>query len=463
MKDAKFKFEEKFIDFSRQNELFNIGDKVLVCLSGGADSVCLLYALILSKKLELDIYACHVNHKIRGEEAKRDENFCKALCERLGVKLYIGEFDVLKIAKDEKKSVELAAREVRYRFFEELSESLGFDKIATAHNKNDNSETLLMNFIRGSGLEGLCGIDVKRGKIVRPLICMEKSEILSYLEQNGAEFVTDSTNLSADYTRNKIRLELIEYIKEKLNPSFCKTAFQNSEIMRLENDFICSEAKKGEVSCIFEDENGEYISLSEFEGLHKAVRYRILRSFIKKDRGSILDIGYQTIERIDKLKKGKVTICNDFEAIASYGKLRFEKKTAEKTISYEYELEIGKKLEISECGCSIQAEIEEKGNFKKEKGLVYFDYDKLGAKRLIVRNRREGDIIAIEAGRKKLKDLFIDCKIDKRKREGMPIIVSGDEILWVCNLRRCSKFKVDDNTKRIIKISCAEGEKHENS
>lgn len=464
MKTAKFAFEKKLIEFSNQNNLFAKGEKVLVCLSGGSDSVCLLYAMYNCREFfDFEIYACHVNHMIRGEEAERDEQFCKKLCGKLGIILFSGKFDVPGIAQEKKKSVELAAREVRYSFFDKIVSENGIDKIVTAHNKNDNAETLLMNYIRGSGLEGLCGIDVKRENIVRPLLCMEKKEILDYLEANNAEYVTDSTNLSVEYTRNKIRLELIGYINKNLNPSFCKTVTQNSKILRMENEFMTEVCEGSEKTCVFDDTKGKYIDISKYEKLHKAIRYRVLRSFMQKNLGSVSDIGYATIERMDKLKKGKVAVCAGFEAVASYGKLRIEKAVKKDKILYEYEISAGEEVCILETGCVVKTEIIEKSEYKKEKNSEYFDFDKLKSDKLVVRNRRNGDAILIKSGTKKLKNLFIDLKIEQSEREKKVLIVCGGDILWVCGLRRCDRFKVENNTKRILKISYNEGDKNENS
>lgn len=453
MNDGRIAFEKKLIEFSDKNELLSAGDKVLVCLSGGSDSVCLLKVLHNCKDiLKIKIYACHVNHMIRGEEADRDEAFCKEICKELNIDLYCGKFDVLKIAEKEKKGTELAAREVRYKFFNDILKKYGIDKIATAHNKNDNAETLLMNYIRGSGLSGMCGIDVKRDNIIRPLLCMEKREILDYLKLNNAAYVTDSTNLSVEYTRNKLRLELIDYIEKKLNPSFCSTVTHNAELIRADNEFISGLAEESKKKCLFEDETGVYIELENFRKLHRALRYRILRNAVEMVRGSVLDIGMKTIERIDEAARGKITVCSDVEAQISYGRLYISKPAED--VLYEYKLGVNQNLHITEGKCFVKAEILEKNEYKKEKNCVYFDYDKICCGQLYVRNRRNGDVIKTEAGTKKLKNLFIDSKIPVKKRNRMPLLVYENEVLWVCGLRRSNKYKINNETKRVIKISC---------
>ena len=309
-----------------------------------------------------------------------------------------------------------------------------------------------MNYIRGSGLSGMCGIDIKRGNIIRPLLCMEKREIIDYLRLNNAAYVTDSTNLSAEYTRNKLRLELIEYIEKKLNPSFCSTVTQNAELIRADNEFISELAAESKKKCLFKDEAGVYIELEKFRKLHRALRYRILRDAVEMVRGSILDIGAKTIKRIDETVRGKVTVCSDIEAQISYGRIYISKPAEE--VSYEYKLRANQDLHISEVKCLVKTEIFDKNEYKKEKNCVYFDYDKICGRQLYVRNRRNGDVIKTEAGTKKLKDLFIDSKIPLNKRNRLPLLVCENEVLWVCGLRRSDKYKINTETKRVIKISC---------
>lgn len=213
------------------------GDSVIVALSGGADSVALLDILnSIKEKYNLALYAVHVNHGLRGDEAQRDENFCKSLCEKYGIRLFVRQENVSELAKKNKISEELCGRNVRYSVFEELSEQLSA-KVATAHTASDNAETLIFNITRGASLGGVCAIPPVRGYIIRPLIECTRALVEQYCKNNNLEYVTDSTNLSDDYTRNKIRHNVIPALKE-INPSFENSALRLSENAREISDFL---------------------------------------------------------------------------------------------------------------------------------------------------------------------------------------------------------------------------------
>ncbi len=222
--------------------LFEYGDKIIVALSGGADSVCLLDSLVsLKEKYNLTIFAAHLNHNLRGEEAKRDEVFCKFLCEKYNVKLFIKNSDIKLLSAEQKISEELCGRNERYAFFKELSDTLDA-KTATAHTASDNAETLIFNLVRGASIDGICAIPPKRGRIIRPLIETTRAQIEKYCSDKQLEFVTDSSNLTDDYTRNNIRHNIIPLLK-KINPSFEKSALNLSSSAREISDFLSRSAE----------------------------------------------------------------------------------------------------------------------------------------------------------------------------------------------------------------------------
>ena len=209
------------------------GDSVLAALSGGADSVCLLISLCkLKEKYNLSVFAAHLNHKIRGEEADSDEMFAMNLCEKLGVPFFSKSEDVLKYAKDNSLTSEEAGRVLRYEFFDEICNKHSISKIATAHNLNDNTETVMMRFIRGSGINGLCGIPYVNGNIIRPLLDIKRAEIETFLDAENQDYVTDKTNKEPIYFRNKVRLNLIPEIEREYNPNFKETLSSNISLYR---------------------------------------------------------------------------------------------------------------------------------------------------------------------------------------------------------------------------------------
>ena len=211
--------------YIESRQLLDYDAKVAVALSGGADSVALLHILT---RLDYRCTAVHCNFHLRGEESLRDENFTRALCAKLGIRLTVAQFDTTAYAKEKKISIEMAARELRYRFFEETASAEGATAIAVAHHRDDVAETVLLNLTRGTGIRGLHGIQPKNGNIIRPLLCLDRAEITTYLESIGQEYVTDSSNLTTDYTRNKIRLEILPLLRT-INPSITHTLAETAE------------------------------------------------------------------------------------------------------------------------------------------------------------------------------------------------------------------------------------------
>ena len=216
--------KRKVRQFIEHQELLQKGDRILVALSGGADSVALLRVLL---QLGYTCEAAHCNFHLRGEESNRDETFVRNLCQQLNIQLHVQHFDTTSYAKANGISIEMAARNLRYNWFEELRQETGCQWIAVAHHQDDSIETFLLNLIRGTGIKGLRGIQPKNGYVVRPLLCVNREEILDYLQHLGQPFVNDSTNQQHDYTRNKIRLDLLPLL-ETINPSIRESLLQTA-------------------------------------------------------------------------------------------------------------------------------------------------------------------------------------------------------------------------------------------
>lgn len=438
---------EKIYKTIVRNELISSGDRVIVGLSGGADSMCLAHALCtLSERIGFEAAAAHMNHNIRGEAAEGDAEAAKRLSERLGIKFYYRSTDVIGYSKLHSISEELAGRELRYSFFEELQKEYGFNKTATAHNKNDNAETILMNFIRGSSVSGLCGIPLIRGTIIRPLLEVTRSEIEEYCLENKLPYVTDSTNLEAIYTRNKIRLNLIPELQNEFNPNFINTITANARIINEENEYINTEAKK------------EYERLkaqpaaAELNKLHNALKRRVIMLLLTDVYGSAADISSSAVEDISELcrknQTGKrVSIPGGYIALTEYGRLIIKKpKPAE---DFSYKLNIGEEIYIPQLNSYIKAEA---CTEKQKDKCIYISCDK--TEELYVRSRRNGDIFFPEGmnGRKKLKEFFIDKKIPAESRTLIPIIMVGADIAAVSDMRTDRRYTFGRN-KINLKIS----------
>ncbi len=400
---------------SRYNML-STGDTVIIALSGGADSVSLLYALYsLKEKYSLNLKAAHMNHNLRGDEALRDENFCRKICEEKGVELFVKSVDINAVAEKEKISTELAGRNERYKFFGELSERYGA-KIATAHNADDNVETVVFNLIRGAGLNGLGGIKPVRGNIIRPLIRIERADIEEYLNENSIPFVTDSTNLTDDYTRNKIR-HLIVPVMREINPNAAGNIADESELLSGVNSFV--ELKANEFIDEIKVENG--YSAERLKTAPEALRSAVILELIKRNGGAAEKKHITLIESI--LDFGAVDLCGNLRAVSKQGVLRFINTEIDNILFSEKELKLPMEFDYNGKNYSVK-EIKSDGECIK---LSVLD------KKPVFRTRRAGDKFTLAKRKvtKSLKKLFNELKIPEEKRDSVLILADGSEVLWI--------------------------------
>lgn len=421
---------EKIRDTIEKYSLIEKGDGVLIGLSGGADSVCLTHMLYtLKDELGIKIYTAHMNHCIRGVDADRDEKFAVEFSNSLGINCIHEKQDVRGYAEMKGISEETAGRELRYAFFERVLKERGLNKIATAHNKNDNAETILMNFMRGSGTRGLCGIPYKRGNIVRPILSISREEIEGYCKENSLKYVTDNTNNETVYTRNKIRLDLIPKIQKEFNSGFINTVTKNSVLISEELDYIEHEADK-----ICEKIKDNAIALDELMKNHNAIARRVIMRMIKLS--GIGDISAEYIESVLKLAKhghsgAKISLPSGKTAKIEYGRLIIDGQE-ENTEPFEYDVPIGESVFIKELGVTVRAEISEGEN-------IFPGNEK---SQIVIRSRKEGDIfypVGMD-GSKKLKKYFIDAKIPRNERANTGILTIDGKIAWIMGRQRDRRF-----------------------
>lgn len=453
---------DKTLSTIHKYNLIEKGDKIVLGLSGGPDSVCLLHILHrLKDVLDIEVYAAHLNHQIRGLEAQKDALYISKLCESMGITFFVKSINVPQYCKENKLSLEDGARKLRYEMFFEIKESLKADKIAIAHNMNDQAETVLMRMMRGTGLQGLKGIDyIRDDVIIRPILGIERDEIEAYCEQYSLNPRIDATNLESIYTRNKIRLELIPYMKDNFNSNVTEAIVRMSDSLRIDNDFIESEAfnKYEEVTCI----NGEnlYINLDKYIKLHKSLKSRIIRHGIKYILGDTNFIDQKHIEEVfdlegeNKIDK-KIVLPRGLFVYRKKDKLVFTTKeiVIEET-EFTYKIPVNGFVKINEANIIIETEkmpINRYKALKKDKSLKWFDYNKIKGG-VIVRNRKAGDKIKLSMGSKKLKQLFIDLKVPKDQRSKIPIIQDDNGILCVGDFRNSEEYKIDETTKEVLKI-----------
>ena len=428
--------EKAIIDNCKEYSLIPKGSVVTVALSGGADSVALLYALNrLKDRLGITVKAAHLNHLIRGDEAFRDEEFVKNLCSSLDIPLICEEIDVPKLAKKQNLSLETAAREIRYEFLNRVCEG---GLIATAHTASDNLETLLLNLARGTAIGGLCGIPVKRENIIRPIISVTREEIEKYCAQNNLSFVTDSTNLSDDYTRNKLRHSIVPVLRE-LNPKIEKTVLKTSRSVTEISNMIKSSAE----NYIKENFADNKLDVSNLDGLNPEIAKRVIIEFVKICDS---DVSLESchIENIYKicLKCGKTGIPKNKYCQNKNGYL-FVGSNDENLKKPEFSVEITK---ISE----------NVNNLLLNNSL---DCDKIVGK-LVLRTRQSGDSIRL-ANRgctKKLTKLYNEFSVPVNLRDTLPVISDDLGVVWIHGIGVAERCAVSKKTNSVYVIGVKENE-----
>ena len=420
---------------------------VLAALSGGADSAAMTHILCrLSDKYGFKVYAAHVNHGLRGESAQRDEEFAKQFAASLGVEIFTLKADVRAEAAKKGISEELAGREIRYEFFEKLMDKYGIDFTATAHHKNDNAETILMNFVRGSGIKGLCGIPPQRGRIIRPLLDSSRSEIESYCMENNISYVTDETNNQTVYTRNKLRHIIIPQIEKELNPSFCDTITKNAAVMSADEEFLNAAAENEYNNHV---KNGK-IKTEIISKMPQAMSLRVIRLMLRAVCG-VSDISSDTILSVLKLARNnrtgsKCNIIRNICAFVRYGEL-YIAQDDEECSDFSYELKIGESVFIPQTGYTVSVEYADKC---KNDGAQYFSLPSDDCV-IRLRNRRMGDVFSPLGmnGKKKVKDFMINEKIPAPQRSRVGIVTFDQDIAWIIGFRRDNRFKFNKNGIKI--------------
>ncbi len=439
------------------------GDVVVVGVSGGPDSMALLHLLYtLKDEYCLKIHAAHLNHMLRGMEADLDTEYVKNFCIKFNIPYSIKYADINSMAEKDGLSTEEAGRRERYIFFCDIAKKIGANKIALAHNMNDQAETILMRMIRGAGLDGLCGIKPVRDMLyIRPLLFTMREDIEKYCRENDIAPRIDRTNFVPVYTRNKIRLELIPYIKKNFNKRIELSLSNTASLVSEDNDFI-NEYSDGIFEKIAYIKNHRVdININDIRNLHDSIKKRIIRRAIFSVKGDLNEIENKHIELILSIIKqgatgGAVELPGDIKAIISYEILCIDKSGNGSIRPFCYDMSVPGVTKIPEIGGEIRAEIIGSDiDYKKADSFVkYFDYDKIKYK-LYVRSRHDGDCIVPLGMRykKKLKEIFIDSKIPRNERNKVPLISCGREILWAVGLKMSDSFKIDENTRRVLKLA----------
>ncbi len=452
----------RFISTIERHALIGRGDALLAGLSGGPDSVCLLHLLnIIREQFSLSIHAVYVNHNLRPDEIPLEIKFCRRLCEELALNFILKSVDVTSYRKAEGKNRQEAARELRYRAFDEAASEVNASKICLAHNADDQAETVLMRLIRGSGPKGLSGIPVRRGRIIRPLIEIERSAIDNFLEVNRYDFVVDSSNLKEDYMRNRIRLSIIPELR-KLNPNLLDSIRSTTLILQEEERYFEVLVTKTLMKLISRKSASRIeLFLSPLEMMEKVLLRRVLRRAIDETKG-VRGIGFGHIEDIISLIKSgsagdRIYLPKGIRVIREYAILTI---TCDLPVRIaDYELNAGDEVAVVGAGVVLKASLgEEAGDPGDGKSSVLLDADKITLP-LRIRPRQPGDCFYPHGfgKRKKLQDFFDDEKIPRDERDSVPLLLSGQDIVFVAGHRSDDRFRPGPDTKKFLRLVIVKG------
>ena len=447
MQKSSSLFLRKIEQFIEQKELMNNSQLYLVALSGGADSVALLFAL---KKLGYNIEAAHCNFHLRGEESDRDEDFCKNLCCELDIKLHLAHFDTQTNASLHGISIEMAARNLRYNYFEALLKDINASAVCVAHHKDDSAETLLLNLIRGTGIEGLTGIKSKNNRIVRPFLCVRRNEIINYLEQQNQSFVTDSSNLVNDVQRNKIRLDVMPLL-QTINPLVVEHLNQTGEYVEDATSILNTALEQMQDRVVLLKTEGQ--TIVDIERLEKEQSSSYLLWYILKNYGfnaaqiKQISCGLKTsVGRVWESATHALTINNNKIIVEPL----FTCDTKEYRLIEEglYHLSSKLSIEIKKEPYSID------NGFSKDPKDIWIDADKVVFP-LSVRLIKEGDrmIPLGMKGSKLISDMLTDIKVSYFDRQRQYVLLNNDQqIIWLVGRRIDDRYKITSSTKTVLKI-----------
>lgn len=442
--------------------LIESGDRIVVAVSGGPDSVCLLDILFfLREDFRTELMVAHFDHGLRPNEDEAETRFVESLATTLSL-----PFETRKGNLDTGEgSLEERARNERYRFLEEVRERYSAQKIALGHQRNDQAETVLMRLLRGSGTGGLSGIPPVRSSktVVRPILDLTRFEIESYLRERGIPHRIDSSNLDESFLRNRIRLQLLPYL-ENYQPRVVDTLAQTADILRADHDYLEAVSEKWLETMGLAGKDVE-VDVKALCALHEAVRKRVIRLCLRRAGGDLHGVGQQHVDAVDRLasgtrSQGETRLPKGLVVRRTYDRLLFFKPGSGEISDYLHVLKGPGRFVIEDPRCTVLIE-EWHGSFAAVKHtspwIGYFDADRVSYP-LVLRNFRPGDrfIPLGMNGHKKVKDFFVDLKIPLPVRKRIPLLVQGEQILWVCGMRIDDRVKVSRDSEKIVKVAFLE-------
>jgi len=452
--------EKLVLSTIREHEMISDGDRVIVAVSGGPDSICLLEILLrLREILNVILIVAHFDHGLRPGEDERETQFVETLAKRLGLPCACER--TFRLMNAHGTSIEEKARELRYRFLENVLKKHRAHRVALGHNKNDQAETVVMNMLRGTGSAGLSGMHpVRENRYIRPLIRTTRQEILAYLKEKGLPYITDSSNLDKKYLRNRIRLELMPSLLS-YQPRLIERLEDLASLCREENRFMEQEAEKclGKIIMPPQEQHID-ISLGAMKDLPVPLQYRVIRGAIRRAKGNLKRVELKHIKAVIELIENrkpqvKINLPEHLVVKKMYDKLRFSVGAEAHTSDFSYSLEATGTLHLDELNLTITCEEISEKNFSGRSGSewqCFLDLEALNWP-LTVRNFRAGDkFIPLGLnGFKKLKDIFIDGRVSHEQRRRIPILESHGDIVWVGGIRIDHRYRVKGDTRRVLR------------
>lgn len=456
----------KIQNFMEVHHMLQAGDTVAAGVSGGADSVCLLFVLLkLQKKIPFRLFAVHVNHKIR-EEAGADAKFVEALCRQWGCPFSYVEEDVEGYALSHHMSTEEAGRFIRYQAFERIltKEGASAGKIAVAHNQNDNAETVLFHMLRGTGIRGLAGIQPVREKVIRPLLCVSRREIEEFLGKNQIRYCIDRTNSEDTYTRNKIRHHILTYAEQEICEKAVSHIYDTSVMMREAGDYICRNAQQALSGCAKCRGREILFDIGSFVREDILIQKEMLLLAMARLLNGRKDISRVHVHTLHQMflrtGNGRIDLPWGLTAYREYETVRLAAGKEECPERREKELLVPGTTVWAEgmIFCSSIFPYEKNQNIPRKTYTKWFDYDKI-IKPLVLRTRQTGDYLetCAEGGSKSLKAYLIGEKIPKAQRDKLTVLADGSHIVWVVGRRISERYKINKQTKTVLQIQVTGG------
>jgi tRNA(Ile)-lysidine synthase len=447
--------------------LLEKGDRVIVGVSAGVDSMVLLYLLnTFRETFDLSLIVAHLNHGLRPEESEREAELVQKESARLGFLFEYGQFNVKEYQKLRGLSQQEAARKIRFHFFHDLLIKHQAQKIALGHNADDQMETVLLRLIRGSGLQGLKGIlPAREGKVIRPLLEVWRREIEDFAMKKEISFLIDSSNLKTDYLRNRIRLALVPLIEREYQPNFKEILLRTSTILREENDYLEKGAEEAYQAITEEKKDILSFKFSAYQTLHSALQWRVIKKMVERiyDRGMFMeDGGWAEVNKIyKKLRRPSPSfhfeLPHEVFVEKRYDIVYLGRGGRSPTPPFDIELLSPGRTFVEEIGKEVVIEEMNRNKFrnlKEPSNIALLDWESLQFP-LKMRNFRPGDRfhpLGVN-GTQKLKDFFIDHKVPKFERPKVPLLISGEMIAWIVGYRIDERVKVTEKTKKLLKIA----------